>query len=116
MLYFAPFMIFPVPVMQQTRRLRNIQLLGQMGDNYPWYCSRLRKEGSQKTDGAKLKGVTEAIVVTSPNCDLRTIPVVQLEIPRQLSGSRISIICMEWSNTSIQAATWNGRTVVNSRP
>jgi hypothetical protein len=26
-------------VMQQTRGLRNIQLLGQMGDYYPWYCS-----------------------------------------------------------------------------
>ena len=39
-------------VMQQTRGFRNIQLLGQMGDYYPWYCSRIRKEGSQKTDSA----------------------------------------------------------------
>jgi hypothetical protein len=39
-------------VMQQTRGLRNIQLLGQMGDYYPWYCSRIRKERSQKTDSA----------------------------------------------------------------
>jgi len=39
-------------VMQQTRGLRNIQLLGQVRDYYPWYCSRIRKEGSQKTDSA----------------------------------------------------------------
>jgi hypothetical protein len=39
-------------VMRQTRRLRDIQLLGQMDDHYPWYCTRIRKEGSQKTDGA----------------------------------------------------------------
>jgi len=25
---------------------------GQMDDYYQWYCSRIRKEGSQKTDSA----------------------------------------------------------------
>ncbi len=62
----------------------------------PWsHCLNLPREGEEgkrlEPDGSLLLQC-QRLDATQPNCNLRTIPVVQVELPRQLSGSGISII------------------------
>ncbi len=85
----------PLGVALHARRVRHLQLAGQVVDHCPWHVQRIGQERAQVAGRGQLESEAEAVVVAPSSRHQRPVGVIEEEGSLQLGARRRAVVATE---------------------